>query len=278
LIREIQKRWKELDKKRYKTICDEFKLSLVTVKKYIHMSEEEIQSLDYPKQYKKRKTMTDDYINMIYKMTIDGIAPEAIFSYIIKKGYEGSWEALNSRIRRLLKNNFETILPINWHLLYEYPSGVVSIKRNDIVKEITTKKEKTKRNKELEENIGIITDKYPVIKELEKIYDSFHGLLMGDNPNELDTFIGNYRNSKLNGFIESIEKDIAPIKNAISFPYSSGFVEGNNNKFKLIKRILYGRSKLVNLFRKCYVPFLMNNIDFSLMDLVKENSTISCAA
>ena len=40
------------------------------------------------------------------------------------------------------------------------------------------------------------------------------------------------------------EKDIALIKNATSFPHSSGLVEGNNNKFKLIKRILYCRSKI----------------------------------
>ncbi len=93
----------------------------------------------------------------------------------------------------------------------------------------------------------------------------------------LDKFINEFRDSKVNGFINGIEKDIAPIKNAISFPYSSGFVEGNNNKFKLLKRILYGRSKLVNLFKKCYVPFLMNNTDFKLVDLIKQkNSTISC--
>ena len=95
----------------------------------------------------------------------------------------------------------------------------------------------------------------------------------------LDKFINEFRDSKVNGFINGIEKDIAPIKNAISYPYSSGFVEGNNNKFKLIKRILYGRSGLVNLFRKCYLPFLMNNQNFKLIDLIKtENSTISCAA
>ncbi|QNM11905.1 MULTISPECIES: transposase [Erysipelotrichaceae] len=61
-----------------------------------------------------------------------------------------------------------------------------------------------------------------------------------------------YRESRVKGFIGGIEKDIALIKNAISLPNSSGFVEGNNNKFKLIKRILYGRSNFVDLFRKCY--------------------------
>ena len=32
---------------------------------------------------------------------------------------------------------------------------------------------------------------------------------------------------------------------------SSGFVEGNNNKFKLLKRIVYGTIGLVNLAKKC---------------------------
>jgi len=40
--------------------------------------------------------------------------------------------------------------------------------------------------------------------------------------------------SKAKKIIEGIKKDIAPVKNAISFDESSGFVEGNNNKFKLI--------------------------------------------
>lgn len=38
-----------------------------------------------------------------------------------------------------------------------------------------------------------------------------------------------------------------PIRNAISRPKNSGSVEGNNNKFILLKRIVYGRSGLVNL-------------------------------
>ncbi|WP_368757173.1 transposase, partial [Enterococcus avium] len=41
----------------------------------------------------------------------------------------------------------------------------------------------------------------------------------------------------------------------MSHSISSGFVEGNNNKFKLIKRIVYGRSGLVNLSKKCLLAF-----------------------
>jgi len=238
------------------------------------MSEEDILMMDKPKKYKKRKTVTDDYINMIYKMILDGIQPEVIFSYIIKKGYNGSWSALEYRIKTLLKNNFGVVLSMNWYLKLEYPKSVICIARNDILKYITSNK---KKNKIIESYINQLEEKYPIIKETREIYESFYEILMGDDKDKLDTFITKYKESILKGFIEGIEKDIAPIKNAISFPNSSGFVEGNNNKFKLIKRILYGRSSIVNLFRKCYVPFLMNNIDFEIMNLFqKKNSTISC--
>ena len=79
--------------------------------------------------------------------------------------------------------------------------------------------------------------------------------------------------------LAGIKKDIAPVKNAISLPISSGFVEGNNNKFKLVKRILYGRSKLVNLFRKCYLPFMIDNVDFKITEcLIRKSRTLSHSA
>ena len=278
MIIDIQKRWEELEKKKYTTIAKEFSISNIVAKKYVNMSEEDIQLLDSPKKYKQRKTATDDYINMIYKMILDEIKPEIIFSYVIMKGYKGTWKSLDNRIVYLLKNNFSISLSMGWYIKYKYPDNIIIIKRNEILKYITTKNEKTKKNKTVEKNIQIIKERYPIITELEKIYDSFYSTIKEADTDQLDKFIDNYRESVLKGFIEGIEKDIAPIKNAISYPYSSGFVEGNNNKFKLIKRILYGRSKIVNLFRKCYIPFLMNNKDFKLIDILEhKNSTISCA-
>ncbi len=37
---------------------------------------------------------------------------------------------------------------------------------------------------------------------------------------------------------------------------------------KLIKRIVYGRSKIVNLTKKCKLAFLIKTDDFNLMDLI----------
>lgn len=275
----IQKKWKELDVKEYKVIMDEFGISLVTAKKYIHMSEEEIRALDHPTVYKAKKKPTNDYVNIIYKMFIDGVNPEIIFSYVCKSGYCGTWSALSNHIGRILKNNFGVKIFRKWYLKSEYPKDITVIKRNEILIYITTKNEKKAKSKKVEANIALIEEKYPIIKSLKEIFDSFHSTLMGNDSDELSNFIEKYRDSRVKGFVEGIEKDIAPIKNAISLPNSSGFVEGNNNKFKLIKRILYGRSNLVNLFRKCYLPFLMNNTDIDLMAILKnKSSTISCTA
>lgn len=265
LIINIQNRWNKLEKKRYKTIAEEFHISSLTAKKYVMMSEKEIQSMDSPKKYKKRRTATDDYINMIYKMLLDGIQPEVVFSYCIKKGYINSWKALDNRIYRLLKNNFGVKLKINWYMKWEYPKKLIIISKKDILKHITSKHQK---NKIIEEHINILENKYPVIQEMREIYNDFYETIMGSDCEALDIFISKYKESRLKTLIEGIEKDIAPIKNAISFPQSSGFVEGNNNKFKVLKRIVYGRSGLVNLEKKCKLAFMSKSEDFSLLELL----------
>lgn len=268
MIIEIQKRWNELEKKKYKTIAQEFSISSQAAKKYTEMSDNDIKALDNPTKYRKRKTVTDDYINIIYKMLKDRISPEIIFSYCIFKGYRGNYHNLENRINRMIKNNFNVTLSQSWCYDMDYPKDIIVIKRNDIIKFIAARNEKIKKSKKIEDHMDILKEKYPVIDELDKIYTSFYEIIMGERPEELDTFIEKYSESSVRVFVEGIKKDIAPAKNAISFEISSGFVEGNNNKFKLLKRILYGRSGLVNLFRKCYIPFLMNNVDFKLKDLL----------
>ena len=85
---------------------------------------------------------------------------------------------------------------------------------------------------------------------------------------KLDEYLGKYGSSEIGSFCNGIKKDITPVKNAISLSVNSGFVEGNNNKFKVLKRIVYGRSRLVNLEKKCKLAFLPKNQDFSLSALL----------
>ena len=100
------------------------------------------------------------------------------------------------------------------------------------------------------------------------MFKEFHALLMGKDEAKLDEYMGKYGASEIESFCNGIKRDITPVKNAISLSVSSGFVEGNNNKFKVLKRIVYGRSGLVNLEKKCKLAFLPKNQDFSLSSLL----------
>ncbi len=269
LIMEIQKRWNECENKDIKEIANEFSISVITTKKYISMKEEDINKLDNPREYKKRKTKIDNYVNIIYKMLKDDCDYKTIYSYVMYKGYAGTSKCLDMYIYLINKNNFpknksKTI----YHGKLVYPKDITVIKRNELLKYILTINTSKSKNKEIEKNINIIRTSYPIVEEVEKIFKEFHSILMGNKIEDLDIFLETYKSTKIRPFCEGIKKDITAVKNAISSDISSGFVEGNNNKFKLIKRIIYGKAKLVNLFRKCYVAFIAKNESFSVSELI----------
>ena len=92
--------------------------------------------------------------------------------------------------------------------------------------------------------------------------------LFANKKGEIKNFLEKYETSCIKSLCKGIKKDITAVKKAISSPISSGFVEGNNNKFKLIKRIVYGKMNLVNLFQKCFLAFSVTKDDFSVFDLI----------
>lgn len=123
-----------------------------------------------------------------------------------------------------------------------------------------------KLKKSINENISIITNKFPIIETIKNIFLDFHNMIFSNDISNLNDFIQKYKNS-IKSFCNGLKKNIAAVQNAISNKINSGFVEGNNNKFKLIKRIVYGKQKLCNLFKRCWLNFsstLDNISDFKI--------------
>ena len=138
--------------------------------------------------------------------------------------------------------------------------------RGEVLKYMTTLR--SEENPKQEILYAEAVKAYPVIIELELNYLEFHSIIMGNDRDSLDDYISTQENELLRKFISGLKKDIAPIKNAISFKESSGIVEGNNNKFKLIKRIGYGRFNLPNLFKKCWLAFKTGSEKFNIRELL----------
>lgn len=260
-----------LEKKKIKTIAEQFHISQPCAKKYIYMSQQEVEKLDAPKNYKKRETSMNGWLNIIYKMMLDGHTNETIYFYI--KGnpkFNESDKKLERYIYLIGKNNFPDRIPFNARYLMEkvLPPDVICFKRTEILKYLLTCNPKKRKDTELERYIDIIKETYPVATYSETVFKDFHRIIMGSSPEEIDTFIEQYEESAISTFCNGLKRDIAPVKNAISHPESSGFVEGNNNKFKLLKRIVYGRSGLVNLSKKCKLAFMPKDDTFMLSSLV----------
>ncbi len=235
------------------------------------MTEEDIGSLDNPTNYKKRESPMNAWLNVIYKMMADGCSNEVIYFYIKhQKGFSVPDQTLAKYIYIIGKNNFPDRIPFNMKTTMEWvlPPGVIVISRTSLLKYILTCNPKTKRDPVIETYISKIKSRYPVVEKVENMFKEFHSLLMGKDETKLDEYLEKYGESEIEAFCNGIKKDITPVKNAISLSVSSGFVEGNNNKFKVLKRIVYGRSGLVNLEKKCKLAFQSKNQDFSLSSIV----------
>lgn len=234
------------------------------------MTPEEIEGLDSPKNYKTRDRAGNNFVNIIYKMMADGYDDEMIYQYLRKIGITLSRNSLWDYINAVSRENFPDRQRVYGLKLMDavYPEDIIIVRRTDLLKYVLTIDPKKQKDKTITENLKIIREKYPIVAWAETAFRTFHDILMGGDPGKVDGYINKYENSLISSFCNGLKKDIAPVKNAISLSVSSGFVEGNNNKFKLIKRIVYGRSKLVNLTKKCKLAFLIKTENFNLMDLI----------
>ncbi|WP_423055520.1 transposase [Acetobacterium carbinolicum] len=87
-------------------------------------------------------------------------------------------------------------------------------------------------------------DKYPIIGELYKCIKEFRQIFKEKSLPQLYLFINRYKASGIKDleiFAAGLEKDLEAIKKAVISDLSNGFVEGVNNKLKMIKRAMYGR-------------------------------------
>lgn len=213
----------------------------------------------------------NEWLNVIYKMMADGCSNELIYFYIKnQKNFHDSEQKLAEYIYLIGKNNFPNRALFNARTTREriIQPDVTVINRTDLLKYILTCNPKIKRDAVIEKYIDEIKNQYPVVEKVERMFQEFHSLLMGKDETKLDEYLERYSNSEIQAFCNGLKKDIAPVKNAISLSISSGFVEGNNNKFKALKRIVYGRSRLVNLEKKCKLAFLPKRQDFCLFALL----------
>jgi predicted transcriptional regulator len=94
------------------------------------------------------------------------------------------------------------------------------------------------------EHHDILWDKYDVLWEVETCIKEFREIFSTRRMPLLYLFIEKYKDSEIKelaSFAKGLERDISAVENAVASDLSSGFVEGTNNKIKMVKRAMYGR-------------------------------------
>jgi transposase len=107
-----------------------------------------------------------------------------------------------------------------------------------------------RRSEELEadeqETLITLRHLHPEIDLAYKLIQQFAQMLRTRTGEQLDAWLENVRASQireLQGFVAGVERDKAAVVAGLTLPQNNGSVEGNVNKLKLIKRMIYGRAR-----------------------------------
>ncbi|WP_115028077.1 transposase [Acetobacterium bakii] len=185
----------------------------------------------------------DRYYDYIMKSLASGMIRKDIYREIKKQGYRGKMSAAYDYMNNLIQVH-----------------GIeIAVYRSASLESISRKKQLHKFDHITRRSIfrfvwlndavvsayrDYLMDKYPIIGELYKCIKEFRQIFKEKSLPQLYLFIDRYKNSKIKElaiFAAGLEKDLEAIENAVASDLSNGFVEGINNKLKMIKRTMYGR-------------------------------------
>ncbi len=104
-----------------------------------------------------------------------------------------------------------------------------------------------KQNDVEQQRVADIRTLHPVLDEAVRLTQEFAGLVRERQAEQLDDWLERASASKaaaFRGFAASLRRDEAAVRAGMSLPWSTGPVEGEINRLKLIKRTMFGRAKL----------------------------------
>jgi transposase len=211
-------------------------MSRNTVKKYLHLSEPPRRK----HSFQVNIATFDTYIKKRIKEAPD-IQLMKLFKEIKQRGYNGgrtsAFDHLHGYVNRPPRSNIPR-LPDVFYLPSKIP--FLLLRKWD---QLNSKEQSLLKN---------LCKKCPQIKTAASLATEFRQLMENKKGIHLGEWIKKAITSgisELKSFAKGLLSDIEAVKNALILPWSTGQVEGQINKLKTIKRLMYGRA-IFNLLRK----------------------------
>ncbi|OCP18543.1 transposase [Ensifer sp. LC54] len=92
--------------------------------------------------------------------------------------------------------------------------------------------------------VANIEKSVPARATARTLLELFQAMIRKRNTSDLSPWIIDTKLSLIASFGNGVSKDIDAIRNAIEQQWSSGQVEGQFNKLKMVKRQMYGRARV----------------------------------
>ena len=192
---------------------------------------------------KDNRSAANQFLDYIVKGLSAGSSRMEIYKGMLRQGYPGKLTSAYDFMNRIIKklgietlpgssNTAEALQKKKELQQYEFVS------RSQIFRFLWMDAEIPETQK------VYLLDNYPQIREMLACVRAFREIFQKKHMPLLYLFIERFKgsnNRELSRFAGGLERDIAAVENSVASPLSSGFVEGTNNKLKMIKRTMYER-------------------------------------
>ena len=169
-----------------KELSIKYGYSSASIKKYLDMTNDEVEQIKIKRKYnRKKENKFSKFINIIYKMLSDNQPYEYIFAYVLKCGYDGFITSLKGIIKIIAKNNGFNYIPFSKYNTYEYYKEETIITRLELLKYILTINPNKLNNKNIENNINIIEEKFSIVKVIREIFKDFYNTIFSKDDKTL---------------------------------------------------------------------------------------------
>ena len=178
------------------------------------------------------------YLSFIIECVNKGLVPSDIHRELIQQfDYKGSFPAFYNHLQRNAKQ-YGWELRTKYNLQRPEKRYHQKVSRNDIFHYLWS------QNGLQAEHKTFIFEKYPMLNILDRCIREFRDTFQNKCIHRLHCFINKYSSCgivPLESFAKGLLNDIDAVEYAVSTEWSNGFVEGINNKIKMVKRVMFGR-------------------------------------
>ena len=198
----------------------------------------------------RRDSLIDPYTSYLHQRWNDGCSDTAtLYAEIREQGFRGSVQTL----RRYL----QPLRPVEGTMRRRLPAPSTSAppKPRRVTKWIMSDPAKLKA--EDQHKLDAIRQRSPALDALTGHVQDFADMMHKLRGTRLPQWIAAVLASdltQLHSFVKGLQRDIAAVTAGLSLPWSSGAVEGQVNRVKMLKRQMYGRAKFDLLRRRILQP------------------------